>query len=84
MNTSDDFDTEYDYDTWEPAMDQPSRYAFCDNYDVHEAHNYRALNTNHYECGGWAQVDADELEAISSQRCEHGMAAWLCSGPMHY
>jgi hypothetical protein len=75
---------EEDYDTFIPEMDQPRPDAFCDTYEAHDPHIYRALNTNYYRCPGIGTADLAELMAMTEATCEHGMAAWLCSGPMHY
>lgn len=80
-------DSFYDYGdepTWIPEMDQPSRNAYCDVYEVHDGHIYRALNGNHYDCPGLSAGDHASLIESANDVCEHGMSAALCGGPMHW
>lgn len=84
-------DEEWDDDGYDPdyyEIDFPSdlqRRAFCDVYEVHAAHNYRAINTNHYDCPGLTHGDLAECERIANlPPCEHGLSADLCAGPNHY
>lgn len=58
--------------------------AFCDSYDPHEAHVYTAINCNVYSCPGLTEAQLAEMERESEATCEHGLSAWLCSGPNHY
>lgn len=73
-------------DDWFPDFreDVKGNPGFCDYYEVHEAHNYRAVNHNHYNCPGFTQADLDELLAQANDRCEHGLSAQLCGGFNHY
>lgn len=73
-------------DDWFPDFpgDTQSKAAFCDTYEAHEAHNYRAVNHNYYNCPGLTAEDLIELESRADELCEHGMSADLCAGPMHY
>jgi hypothetical protein len=74
-----DEDAYWDYD----AEDVPR--SFCDDYEVHEAHYYTAINGTVYECPGLSQADREALEEEANRPpCEHGMSADLCSGPNHY
>lgn len=70
---------------WYPEEPGDRLYAFCDQYVVHEAHTYRALNGNTYRCSGF---DAEDEAAVRAEAlrppCEHGLSASLCAGPGHY
>jgi hypothetical protein len=74
-------------DNYEGEWDdmEPTPRAFCDVYDVHEAHCYRAVNGNYYDCPGF---DAEDMAALIAEQneppCEHGLSARLCAGPGHY
>lgn len=58
---------------------------FCDDYVVHEAHTYRALNGTNYRCSGLdVAMLAGIFEEADAPSCEHGLSASLCAGPMHY
>lgn len=72
-------------DEWFPEFPGDTRFAFCDDNEVHAEHTYRAINGNTYICNGFTEEDAAYLEELASAPpCEHGMSAHLCSGPMHY
>lgn len=76
----------YDYEEeWYPEEPGQIRYAFCDNYEIHEPHTYCALNGWTLECSGF---DDEDYEAMVKEQnappCEHGLSASLCAGPGHY
>lgn len=78
---------EPDEDYWEDnAWDgEPTPRAFCDVYDVHEPHWYRALNRNDYSCPGLTVAELAEIERIENEPlCEHQLSARQCGGPMHW
>jgi hypothetical protein len=74
-----------DYDEgWYDEDGGPTR-AFCDAYNVHEPHCYRAVNGNYYDCPGFDKEDEAALVAEqNAPPCEHGLSARLCAGPGHY
>lgn len=64
---------------------EPIPRAFCDQYEIHEGHAYRAVNGNTYLCSGFDAEDMASLEReMNAEPCEHGLSQSLCSGPMHY
>lgn len=75
--------TEGPYDEEEEVLEPLAR-GFCDNYEVHEPHVYRALNQNMYDCDGLTEAQLAELDAYDPGTCEHGLSADLCGGPMHW
>jgi hypothetical protein len=76
---------EADYWAWQQDDCEPTPRAFCDNYEVHEAHSYWAINRNMYQCGGFTAGDLADAEAEAARPpCEHGLSASLCGGPMHW
>lgn len=76
-------DEPYD-EPWYPEFPGDTRYAFCDVYEPHEPHSYRALNGNTYSCSGLSSDDLASIERLTEPRCEHGLSAYLCRGPMHW
>ena len=79
-----------DYDDYDPGYrdfpyENSGDPAFCDGYEAHEAHAYRAVNGNTYSCPGLSAEDMAALEAEANQpSCEHGLSQSLCAGPGHY
>jgi hypothetical protein len=70
---------------WAAEYDaEPTPRAFCDVYQPHEPHWYRALNHQDYSCPGITQQELDDLAALTEPRCEHGLSAYLCGGPQHW
>jgi predicted heme/steroid binding protein len=73
------------YDELVAEMDQLSRDAYCDVYNVHDGHTYRAVNGNTYDCPGLLAAGSHaSLVESDADLCEHGMSASLCGGPMHW
>lgn len=74
-----------DYDDWDTYRDEPldNTPAFCDVYDVHEPHGYFDRCARFHRCPGLTQDERDEMDK-PVEECEHGLSAWLCSGPNHY
>lgn len=64
---------------------EPIPRAFCDQYEIHNDHVYRAINGNTYSCPGF---DAEDMAALVAEQnappCEHGLSQSLCAGPGHY
>lgn len=78
-------ETQAEYEPEEDWYDpEPVDRAFCDSYEVHEPHIYTAINANLYDCPGLTESQLAEIEERSEETCEHGLSAWLCSGPNHY
>lgn len=69
---------------WEANLDGRPTHTFCDVYEPHEEHLYRAINTDTYLCPGITAAALDEIEYRYSAPCEHGLSAYLCAGPNHY
>lgn len=87
MSTSFDEQTDPRDEPWYPDFPgQPyMNRAFCDVYEVHDEHGYRAINHESYNCPGFTAQDRAELDAIEAEPpCEHGMSARDCGGPMHW
>lgn len=75
----------YDEPEEDYYSDEPTPVSFCDNYQIHDAHYYTAINTCGYFCHGFSAADLAAVEAAeAAEPCEHGLSAHLCNGPNHY